>query len=171
MDDIVRIGKTTKTHGINGEILIKFEAGKLPASEKEPVFLDFEGIRVPFFIENMRSPIDTEWYVVFEEVDNKTKAEKLVGVDVYVQKKNLVTDSNVLLIDNLVGYQVFDTKKGFIGILDYIQKGAQDLMIISNNGEEIYVPFVDEFIAEIIHEKKHILINTPDGLLDLNKRV
>ncbi|KAF5039874.1 Ribosome maturation factor RimM [anaerobic digester metagenome] len=169
MEGLVRIGKTVKTHGINGEVLIKFEAGKTPANESEPVFLDFEGIQVPFFIESLRSPIDTEWFVIFEEVNDKTKAEKLLGRPVYVHQDNLDVREDEFSLDSLIGYEVIDENQGRVGILSHIQKGAQDLMIIDNNGEEIYVPFVEDFLVEINPDKKQIIVETPDGLLDMNR--
>jgi 16S rRNA processing protein RimM len=169
MEGLVRIGKTVKTHGINGEVLIKFEAGKTPANESEPVFLDFEGIQVPFFIESLRRPIDTEWFVVFEEVNDKTKAEKLLGRAVYVHQDNLSVHEDEFSLDSLSGYEVIDENQGRVGILSHIQKGAQDLMIIDNNGEEIYIPFVEDFLVEIDPDKKQIIVETPDGLLDMNR--
>lgn len=169
MEGLIRIGKTVKTHGINGEVLIKFEAGKTPANESEPVFLDFEGIQVPFFIDSLRSPIDTEWFVIFEEVNDKTKAEKLLGRAVYVHQDNLALNEDEFSLDTLTGYDVIDKKQGRVGVLSLIQKGAQDLMIIDNNGEEILIPFVEDFLVEINPDKKQIIVETPDGLLDLNR--
>ncbi len=169
MEGLVRIGKTVKTHGINGEVLIKFEAGKTPANENEPVFLDFEGIQVPFFIESLRSSIDTEWFVVFEEVNDKTKAEKLLGRAVYVHQDNLLVNEDEFSLDSLTGYDVIDKKQGRVGVLSLIQKGAQDLMIIDNNGEEILIPFVEDFLVAIDPDKKQIIVETPDGLLDMNR--
>lgn len=169
MEGLIRIGKTVKTHGINGEVLIKFEAGKTPANESEPVFLDFEGIQVPFFIDSLRSPIDTEWFVIFEEVNDKTKAEKLLGRAVYVHQDNLALNEDEFSLDTLTGYDVIDKKQGRVGVLSLIQKGAQDLMIIDNNGEEILIPFVEDFLVEINPDKKQIIVETPDGLLDLNQ--
>ncbi len=169
MEGLIRIGKTVKTHGINGEVLIKFEAGKTPANESEPVFLDFEGIQVPFFIDSLRSPIDTEWFVIFEEVNDKTKAEKLLGRAVYVHQDNLALNEDELSLDSLIGFDVIDKKQGRVGVLSLIQKGAQDLMIIDINGEEILIPFVEDFLVEINPDKKQIIVETPDGLLDLNR--
>lgn len=169
MEGLIRIGKTVKTHGINGEVLIKFEAGKTPANESEPVFLDFEGIQVPFFIVSLRSSIDTEWFVIFEEVNDKTKAEKLLGRAVYVHQDNLALNEDEFSLDTLTGYDVIDKKQGRVGVLSLIQKGAQDLMIIDNNGEEILIPFVEDFLVEINPDKKQIIVETPDGLLDLNR--
>ncbi|HBG71071.1 MAG: 16S rRNA processing protein RimM [Bacteroidetes bacterium GWF2_43_63] len=169
MEGLIRIGKTVKTHGINGEVLIKFEAGKLPANESEPVFLDFEGIQVPFFIESVRSPIESEWFVVFEEYDDKTKAEKLLGRGFYVHENNIAEKEKEFTLDDLIGFEVIDEKHGLVGVLTHIQKGAQDLMIIEKDQEEIFIPFVEDFLVEIDEEQKRIMVATPDGLLDLNK--
>ena len=169
MEGLVRIGKIVKTHGINGEVLIKFEAGKTPANESKPVFLDFEGIQVPFFIESLRSPIDTDWFVAFEEINDKTKAEKLLGCTVYVHQDNLNMNDDEFLLDSLIGYEVIDKHIGHVGILSHIQKGAQNLMIIDNNGEDIYIPFVEDYLVEINPDKKQIIVETPDGLLYLNR--
>jgi len=169
MEGLVRIGKIVKTRGINGEVLIKFESGKTPASESEPVFLDYEGIQVPFFMQSVRSAIDSEWFVVFEDYADKTKAEKLIGHAVSVSQDNIGVRNEEFSENDLLGYEVMDEKHGLVGVLKHIQKGAQDLMIVEKDGVEIYIPFVEDFIVGIDEEQKSIVVATPDGLLDMNK--
>src|SRR5699024_12606426 len=46
---------------------------------------------------------------------------------------------------------------------------AQDLLVFENaEGEEIFLPFVDEFVPEIDTEAGTLTITPPPGLLELN---
>lgn len=169
MIELIRVGKIVKTHGVNGELLLKLEPGKAPANKKEPVFLEFDGIQVPFFIHNSRNATPVDWYVVFDDYQTLSLAEKLLGRVVSIPPANLAFSDDVDPADVLIGYKVRDINFGYVGVVSFIQQGRQDLMVIENEGQEILVPFVEDFILEIDDEDKQIVIETPDGLLDLNK--
>ena len=168
MVDLVKIGRVVKTRGVNGEVLVKFENGKCPKSNKEPLFLDFEEIKVPFFISSLRDPLPNEWYIIFEDYFDKTQAEKLVFCNVFVSGDNLYIEKDNFPVDLLTGFNVYDVEFGFVGSVAYFHKGLQEIMIVENDGKEILIPFVDEFISEIDYDKKQITVNTPEGLINLN---
>ncbi len=169
MIELIRVGKIVKTHGVNGELLLKLEPGKAPANTKEPVFLEFDGIQVPFFIHGSRNTSTVDWYVVFDDYQSLSLAEKLLGRVVSIPQANFTSTVDADPADELIGYQVRDINFGYVGVVKFIQQGRQDLMVIENEGQEILVPFVEDFILEIDDEEKQIVIETPDGLLDLNK--
>lgn len=168
MKDLLRAGKIVKTHGINGEVLIKFEVGKVPANTKEPVFLDFEGIQVPFFVQSVRVSTPIDWFVVFDDYNSLSRANLLLGRQVFVPADSIVK-SDELTIADLVDFEVLDEKQGRIGRLLEIVEGRQDLMIIERDGKEVLIPFVEDFILEIDDENKRIIVDIPDGLLDMNR--
>ncbi|PKP04406.1 MAG: 16S rRNA processing protein RimM [Bacteroidetes bacterium HGW-Bacteroidetes-6] len=169
MIELILVGKIVKTHGVNGELLLKLEPGKAPANTKEPVFLEFDGIQVPFFIHSSRNTTPVDWYVIFDDYQSLSLAEKLLGRAVSIPGTNLAAISDADPTEELIGYKVRDINFGYVGILKFIQQGMQDLMIIENDGREILVPFVEDFIMEIDDEDKQIVIETPDGLLDMNR--
>ena len=44
---------------------------------------------------------------------------------------------------------------------------AQALFVIENKDKEVLIPINDEFIEEVNHDKKLIVLNTPEGLIDI----
>jgi len=69
---------------------------------------------------------------------------------------------------SFLGYELIDAKIGSIGKVLDVQELPQQLMLtVSFQGEEKYIPLVDDFIDYISQENKEIWLNLPDGLLDL----
>ena len=63
---------------------------------------------------------------------------------------------------------MIDTKYGEVGsIVSVNDRTAQALFEIINQGKEILIPIIDEFIVSIDRESKILTVQTPDGLLDL----
>ena len=53
--DFLRIARVLKSYGTEGEILVGFrEIGPEDLNLKEPVFIMFDGLPVPFFIESFQ---------------------------------------------------------------------------------------------------------------------
>ncbi len=57
-----------------------------------------------------------------------------------------------------------------VGVITALRTNpAQDLLVFENSeGQEIYLPFVDEFVPEIDPEAGIVVITPPAGLLTLN---
>ena len=69
----------------------------------------------------------------------------------------------------IIGFDVIDNTHGQIGkVEEIINNGEQYLMRITKKETEILVPFVDEIIDAIDEKGKVVIIDTPDGLIDLN---
>ena len=68
----------------------------------------------------------------------------------------------------LVGYTVEDVNFGKVGIIKAINDStAQSLFEIDRDGTEILIPMNDAFIKKVDKKKKSILVETPEGLIDL----
>ncbi len=44
-----------------------------------------------------------------------------------------------------------------------------DLLVIERSGQEVFIPFSESICIAVNLEKKEIVIDPPDGLLDLNE--
>ena len=68
----------------------------------------------------------------------------------------------------IIGFRVLDEKLGHIGkVIQTNHQTSQPILILNNNGREIMVPLVDEFLIELKRKEKIITFNLPDGLIDL----
>ncbi len=62
----------------------------------------------------------------------------------------------------------FDERLGDIGIITGVNdNSAQALFEIKKGDIEILVPMIDDFIVKVDRENKAIILNTPEGLVDL----
>ena len=61
-----------------------------------------------------------------------------------------------------------DNNYGVVGtIVSVNDNTAQALFEVENNGKQILIPMNDEFIEKVDRENKQIIVNTPEGLIDL----
>ena len=166
--DCAFLGTIIKTHGVDGRIVIDSELDLENKDFREPVFIEIDGLLVPFFILTAEHHQRTRYAVYFEFVNNLKEASELVGQSVYISNEHSLLDDAVVL-DELVGIMVIDQQKGEIGECIRIDEIAgNQFFIVLNNQNEIMIPFADEFIVELILEEKYILLNLPEGLIDLN---
>lgn len=59
-----------------------------------------------------------------------------------------------------------------IGVVSRVDSSTENLLFVVDTpeGDEVFIPVVDDFIQEINDEDKVIKMSLPDGLIDLNKK-
>ena len=68
----------------------------------------------------------------------------------------------------LIGCEVFKQNGELIGAVDEIVKlPGQDLLSVSKAGAQVLIPMVKQIIIEIDVSAKKIVVNPPEGLLDV----
>jgi 16S rRNA processing protein RimM len=68
----------------------------------------------------------------------------------------------------LIGCEVFQQTGELIGIVDEILKSpGQDLLSVSREARRVLIPMVKQIIIEIDVLAKKIIVNPPEGLLDV----
>ena len=68
----------------------------------------------------------------------------------------------------LIGCEVFQQSGELIGIVDEILKSpGQDLLSVSRAAGRVLIPMVKQIIIEIDVSAKKIIVNPPEGLLDV----
>ena len=68
----------------------------------------------------------------------------------------------------LIGCEVFQQNGELIGTVDEILKSpGQDLLSVSRSGAQVLIPMVKQIIIEIDVLAKKIVVNPPEGLLDV----
>ena len=174
-NEIRHIGKVKGAHGIRGDLyLIIFskdvswidQACHLTLQKEDQSFQNYE-------IE-MIKPYKDGLIVHLEGVSDRNLSEKLVGYQVYVNKDLFQSAENeppyLIEIEN---YLIVDKTLGELGrIQGFSSNGIQDLLevCVHINGRSFMadIPFVDDFVLEINHQRKMIVTNLPEGLLDIN---
>ena len=102
-----------------------------------------------------------------EGINDMNVAESLAGLPIYIPSiefKEL--KANEYYYHDLEGLTVYTELGDKIGNVDHILKGGNAILVIkSNNGEEIMIPFVDELVPEVNLKEKTITVNAIEGLV------
>ncbi|MCB0412562.1 MAG: ribosome maturation factor RimM, partial [Bdellovibrionales bacterium] len=54
-------------------------------------------------------------------------------------------------------------------VVDFSSNGAQDLLVIENSDLRFEAPLVEAYICDMNFEKKALVLDLPEGLIDLYK--
>lgn len=167
--EVFKIGKLTKPHGIKGEISFAFDNDVFDRVDCPYLICDIDGILVPFFIQEYRFKGKETALILFEDINNENKAQRLVGLDVYFPRKYYEEEeeSDIEYSWNFfIGFSVIDKAHGTLGKIEEIdEKTINTLFLIKNGTEELIIPATEAFIEKIDAKKKIIYLNLPEGLI------
>ena len=169
-EDCFYLGKIVSKFSFKGEVLVKLEADDPEVYEKmESVFVEYNNNLVPFFIERSKLHKSELLRVKFEDVDSEEDADDLMKSALYLPLDLLPElDENQFYFHDIIGYQVEDLNKGPIGTITAINDTtSQALFEIDFNGNQILIPIIDSFIHKLDKEQKLLIVNAPEGLIDL----
>ena len=166
-DDCILLGSITKTHGVRGELILR--TGKIsfePEQNWGSVFLEIDGILVPFSISALDNIRERDWLISFYEVTDKDMAESITGFKVWVSRDLVEKGSDELFFDQLAGFTLTDKISGKSGtITEYIDIPGNPVFDVSIEGENHLIPAQEGFIVEFDVENRSILMNLPKDLL------
>lgn len=166
---ITEIGKIQKTHGVNGELQVRWSNDFYPEDHKlESVFLIIEGIPIPFFIKSIRSKGSNLALIKLEDTETLNQAENLVGRKVAAEIEGKQA-SDELFLDDLVGFAVISNRGVQLGTIENLQDYSGNLLfeVSGPTYKELLLPASPELILEIDEESKTIVMNLPEGITDL----
>ena len=102
-----------------------------------------------------------------------SRADELSGRDLFVPEEALKPLEKGRLYDfELIGCSVETKKREFVGVVkDVMAIGESILLAVESEPgpKEILIPLSEDICVEIDTAGKRIVINPPDGLLDLNE--
>jgi len=167
MKNMLRVGKITNTHGIRGDVKVLPLTDYMERFEElEWVYID--GYREKFYIENIKYK-PTLVILSFKGYEDINLVEKFKDKYLLIdetQRRDLPEDT--YYIADIIGLDVYTVNDEYIGkVKDIIQTGSSEVYIIkSADNKEIMIPAVKEFIPEISLEKRKIVIDPIEGMIE-----
>lgn len=164
-EDVYKIGKLGKAHGIKGEVTMHVDDDVFDRVDAEYLILELDGILVPFFMEEYRFKTNETALIKFDGIDTLERARELTGSDVYFPRNMATSDENdELSYAQLVGYTIINANDGKeVGEIALIDEQTINIMFELTDGT--LIPASEELITDIDTEKKTITLNIPEGLL------
>lgn len=164
------LGKIVRKYSFKGEVLIKLDTDEPELyTELESVFVDFNNNLIPFFIEQSGLHKSTLLRVRFEDVDTEQKADEIIGLEVYLPLNFLPElDDDQFYYHEIIGFTAEDVNFGKIGVVKGVNdSAAQALFEIERDGKQILIPVNDDFIKKVDKKNKVLLLDTPEGLIEM----
>ncbi|MBE5990274.1 16S rRNA processing protein RimM [Lacrimispora xylanisolvens] len=169
MDNLLRVGVISSTHGVKGEVKVfpttddsaRFKQLKkvILDTGREQMDLEIEGVK---FFKNMV-------ILKFKGYDSIDEIEKYKGKDLLITRDlavKLGPDENFII--DLIGLLVVKDDGEELGTLtDVIKTGANDVYEVKmTDGREVLLPAIKECVLNVDLEKKVVTVHMMDGLLD-----
>lgn len=165
-EDVFKIGRLGKSHGVKGDISFPFDDDVFDSVEADYLILDIDGILVPFFIEEYRFRNDNTAIIKFEGVDSQERARELTGCDVYFPRELADSAEDGLSWSAIVGFYILEVKSGkVIGRIASIDDSTLNILFCLEDGR--LIPATDDLITAIDQQARTITMHIPEGLLEL----
>lgn len=163
----VRIGKIVGTHALKGELKIRslsdfneerFQKGK-------EVFISFENKERAFTIVSVRMH-KGNYLVAFKDHLDINLVEKYIGCFVFATKEEVTLQEDEYFLEDILQCSVY-TKDTCLGkVIDVIDNGRHDILVIDHLGKKVSIPYVDAFVKEEDIENKRIVVELIRGMID-----
>lgn len=165
-EDLYKIGKIGKPHGVKGEVSFHFSDDVFDRTEAEYLMLCIDGLMVPFFMEEYRFRSDETTLVKFCDIDTQERASELTGCEVFFPRNVADDDDDNLSWAEIIGYSLIDsaTSKN-VGKIASVDDSTINILFELEDGT--LIPASIELITNVDKKHKEIEIELPDGILDL----
>jgi len=167
-DGEVYIGKIVGTHGLSGELKVKSESDiferQMELLEKLPIYRGVK--REEFEIESVK-PYKEIYLVKLRGIEERSSAEERIGGEIWVKREELPElEEGEFYYEELLGLKVVDSEGREIGRVKNIfeQPASHILEVESGEGKTILIPFIDEFVKEVLPQEGVIKVSLIEGM-------
>ena len=169
--DFLRIARVLKSYGTEGEILVGFrEIGPEDLNLKEPVFIMFDGLPVPFFIESLKEKGSSKALLRLTGIGNLADAEEISGMDILARRSSIFPsdeEDDELSVEDLIGWSLEGKDGDKVGEITDFEPipGNPCLYVKTKGGDTVMVPLHDDLIIDLDEEGMTLRLDLPEGLI------
>ncbi len=177
-DNLQQVAQVLKSNGTDGELVMGFrEIAPEDINLNEPVFIVFDGLPVPFYIESFTKRGNSKALVRLTDICSMEDVEEIAGKAVYIEEDNLPEMS---LEDDgyaaLVGWMLLTPEKEgpitdeteFIEvgeITDFIDIPNNPCLEVETENGAVMIPLHEDLIISVDPEYQELIMQIPAGLL------
>lgn len=164
-EDVYRIGKIGKPHGVKGEVSFQFDDDIFDRTDADFLILELDGILVPFFMEEYRFRSDSLALMKLEGIDTQERARELTNCEVFFPREQQDDEEN-LSWAAIIGFTVIDEQTNTpVGTIASVDDSTENVLFELEDGT--LIPASEDLITNIDTKKRTITIDLPEGLLEL----
>lgn len=168
MEDMLKVGVITTTHGVRGEVKV------FPTTDDAERFLDLEYVLMDTGKELRRLEIQNVKFfknlaiLKFKGIDNINDIEMYKGRDLWIPREEaqeLAQDE--YYVADLIGMKVvLEDTSPFGTLKDVMETGANDVYVVmTEDGKEVLLPAIKECIVDVDVEKNTMTVHLMKGLI------
>ena len=180
-DNLQQVAQVLKSNGTDGELVMGFrEIAPEDINVKEPVFIVFDGLPVPFFIESFTKRGNSKALVRLTDINSMEDVEEIAGKAVYIEddflpEMSLEEDGYAALIgwllltpadpttDEMTEDEMVLTEVG--EITDFIDIPNNPCIEVETENGAVMIPLHEDLILSVDPENLEIIMQVPAGLL------
>lgn len=130
------------------------------------VYIEFFDEKKEFYIERVEKTKDF-FLLKFKNFNTDSDARVLVGKEIFVDNENLVKlPENYFFVHDLIESSVYRNNMYFGKLKDVLSYPANDVYVIDNNGVEILIPAVPDYVESFDPEKKILILKPGEEMYD-----
>jgi 16S rRNA processing protein RimM len=171
--DMALVGRVARVHGIRGQVIVNVETD-FPEARFQPgleLFVERAGGIERLTITSVRFQRERP-VIGVSGVETVDAAEALAGRELRVPVDRLAAlPAGTFYRHDLIGCCVETVSGGAVGIVSAVEgtMAGSRLVVDGAAGDEVLIPLAAEICPEIDPAGKRIVIDPPEGLVDLNR--
>lgn len=168
-EDCYFVGKITRRHGYSGNVILKLDTDQPEYYNKlESIFIEINGLLVPFFIEKSQWNKMGTLILTFKNTQ-EALIDQILGKDTYLPLSSLPPLSgNQFYYHEVIGFSIIDTQgKNYGQIASINDMAAQPYFVLNLHQNEVIIPIIKDWIVKVNRENQQIQMQLPDGLLNI----
>lgn len=166
---LVPLGEIVSTHGLEGWLKLNpFNPDSTALESIREVIIERDSARSAHQLEANR-PHNRQILIKLQGIDNIESAKLLIGANLSVSEDSLpALQPGEYYHFQAIGLEVLDTKGNRLGMVARTWSvGGREIYVVIGNTKEYLIPAVKEIIEKIDFDARKMIINPPEGLLDL----
>ena len=167
-ETLLQIAKVLKSNGTEGGLLFGFrDISPEDIDLKEPVFIYFDGLPVPFFIESFSRKGNDKAIVRLTDIRSLQEAEEVVGRAVYAEEDTIegYEDDGEMSLEDFIGWTIFNRDVRIGEVVDYEDIPGNPCLYIDTENGQAMIPLHEDFILSVNPETGEMSMDLPDGLV------
>lgn len=169
MEDLLKVGVITSTHGIRGEVKVYPTTDDLNRfTYLKDCILDTGKQKIPLEVEGCKF-FKNQAILKFKGYDNINDIEKYKGFGLYVTRENAVPlEEGEFYIADIIDAKVYEENGNCLGILtDVLETGANDVYVVKmESGKELLIPAIPQCVLDVNVEEPRVTVQLMKGMLD-----
>ena len=178
---MLQVAQVLKSNGTDGELVLGFrEIAPEDINLQEPVFIIFDGLPVPFYIESFQKRGNTKALVRLTDICSQEDVEGIAGKAVYIEEDGIPEMSLeedgfaalvgwVLLTPAGIPDQVGDDEEMELyevgEITDFIDIPNNPCIEVETENGAVMIPLHEDLIISVDPENRELIMEVPEGLL------